>query len=198
MKARLSTLSDEDIFLLIKQENKEAFAEIYRRYWKELVDAAYKRVRSAEKATEIVQQLFVTIYTRRKTITFNSSLRNYLQVALRNRVLNDVRNGLVHNSYQQHVLSSPAAFQQDAASQLQLKELQQLIDKTYAMLPEKCRQVFLLSRQEHLSYQHIARQLGISVNTVEKHMGKALRILRAGLKEYTPGIIWLIAGTLFC
>jgi RNA polymerase sigma-70 factor (family 1) len=196
MKEHLSTLSDEEIFLLVKQENKDAFAEIYRRYWKELVDAAYKRVKSAEKATEIVQQLFVTIYTKRETITFTSSLRNYLHVALRNRVLNDVRNSLVHSSYQQHILSSPAASQPDAAAQLQLKELQQLIDRAYAMLPEKCRAVFLLSRQEHLSYQRIAHELGISVNTVEKHMAKALRILRAGLKEYTPGIIWLIACTL--
>lgn len=196
MKQNLSALSNEELFLLVKQENKEAFAAIYHRYWKEMLDAAYKRVKSTDHATEMVQQLFVTLWLKRDTISITSSLRSYLHTALRNKILNEIRSGVVQTNYQLHLLSAPPSFQADAAADLQFKELQQQIDKAYALLPEKCREVFLLSRQQQLSYRHIAEQLGISVNTVEKHMAKALKILRAGLKEYAPGLVWLIIGLL--
>ena len=91
---------------------------------------------------------------------------------------------------------SHCKIQADAASILQLKELQRHIDESCARMPEKCREVFYLSRREHLSYQHIARQLDISVNTVEKHMVKALKILRSHLKQYHYILFWCLVSLL--
>ncbi|WP_298732813.1 RNA polymerase sigma-70 factor [uncultured Chitinophaga sp.] len=193
MRQDLSTYVDEELFLQVKQGNKEAFEEIFRRFWQELLDAAYRRVKERETAMELVQSLLVNLYLKRETIILHTSLRSYLHISLKNKVLNTVRAELVRNTYRQRMLKGGEPYQHDAASRLQLKELQQRIDESCASMPEKCREVFYLSRREHLSYQHIAEQLGISVNTVEKHMGKALKILRSRLKEYNFTLFWFLA-----
>lgn len=197
MRKDFSTYTDEAVFLLVKQGHKEAFEEIYKRFWQELLDAAYRRVKVQETAMELVQGLLVNLYLKRETISLNNSLRNYLHISLKNKVLNTMRSELVRNTYQQHVLKGGEPYQSDAVSSLQLKELQQQIDKSCASMPEKCREVFYLSRREHLSYQHIAEQLGISVSTVEKHMVKALKILRSRLKEYNFTVFWFLLSNLF-
>lgn len=199
MRKDFSTYTDEELFLLVKQGHKDAFEDIYKRFWQELLDAAYRRVKVQEAAMELVQNLLVDLYLKRETISLNTSLRNYLHTSLKNRVLNNVRSQLVRNTYQQHVLNDSGLYQSDAASTLQLKELQRHIDESCASMPEKCREVFYLSRREQLSYQHIARQLNISVNTVEKHMVKALKILRSHLKQYHYFLFWcLVSLVLLC
>ncbi|WP_177192363.1 RNA polymerase sigma-70 factor [Chitinophaga arvensicola] len=199
MRKDFSTYTDEELFLLVKQGHKDAFEDVYRRFWQELLDAAYRRVKVQETAMELVQSLLVDLYLKRETISLTTSLRNYLHTSLKNRVLNTVRSQLVRNTYQQHVLNDNGLYQPDAATTLQLKELQRHIDESCASMPEKCREVFYLSRREHLSYQHIASQLNISVNTVEKHMVKALKILRSHLKQYHYILFWcLVALLLLC
>ncbi|RPD41236.1 RNA polymerase sigma-70 factor [Chitinophaga barathri] len=192
MRHDFSTYTDEEVFLLVKQGHKDAFEEIYKRFWQELLDAAFRRVKVQETAMELVQSLLVNLYIKRETISLNTSLRNYLHISLKNKILNAVRSELVRNTYQQHILKGGETYQPDAVSSLQLKELQQQIDESCASMPEKCREVFYLSRKKHLSYQHIAEQLGISVSTVEKHMVKALKILRSRLKEYNFTVFWFL------
>lgn len=196
MRQDYSTYTDEEVFLLVKQGDNVAFEEIFRRYWQELLDAAYRRVKAQETAMELVQSLLVNLYLKRETIVLRTSLRSYLHISLKNKVLNTIRAELVRNNYQQHMLSDNGRYQPDAATTLQLKELQEQIEASCAEMPEKCREVFYLSRKEHLSYQDIAKRLGISVNTVEKHMVKALKILRARLKEYNFTLFCFLA-TLF-
>jgi RNA polymerase sigma-70 factor (ECF subfamily) len=75
------------------------------------------------------------------------------------------------------------------------KELADRIGQVIGELPEKCREVFLLSRNEHLKYQQIADRLQISVKTVETQMSKALQHLRERLKDYI--LVWLLIGLLF-
>jgi RNA polymerase sigma-70 factor (ECF subfamily) len=85
----------------------------------------------------------------------------------------------------------PPAMSNDVESYLSHKELAYQVSDAIQKLPEKCRQVFLLSRSEELSNKEIAERSGISVNTVEQHMRKALRLLRNGLQR-TPLLIAFI------
>ncbi|HEY0612377.1 MAG TPA: ECF-type sigma factor, partial [Chitinophaga sp.] len=83
MRQDLSTYTDEELFLQVKQGNKEAFEEIFRRFWQELLDAAYRRVKERETAMELVQSLLVNLYLKRETIVLHTSLRNYLHISLK-------------------------------------------------------------------------------------------------------------------
>jgi RNA polymerase sigma-70 factor (family 1) len=168
---------DSELFHLVKQNDINAFEELYRRYWPALVNTAYKKLNSREKAEDIVQNIFIDIYQRRSTIELNISLSAYLNQALKFKILNEYRSDLIKAKYQQHLFLNSIC-KNDFANELDAKELESRIHKTLKELPDKCRQVFILSRKENLSNKDISTMLDITVSTVEKHISKALKILK--------------------
>lgn len=169
---------DSELFILIKQNDIKAFEELYSRYWPVLVNSAYKRLNSKEKAEDIVQNIFIDIYQRRASIELNISIKAYLGQALKFKILNQFRSEIISNKYQKHLFFSYSC-KNDLANELEAKELEININKTLNLLPDKCRQVFLLSRKENLSNKDISNKMHITVSTVEKHITKALKTLRS-------------------
>lgn len=177
-------LSDLELFSLAKQENRLAFEVMYKRYWPELIDAAYRRLQSRQKAEDIVQEIFISLYNKRTVLEFSVSVRAYLNQALKFKVLNEFRSENVRNTYTRSLF--PGDFcKNDFANQLEAKELRYKIEQLLAQLPQKCRQVFNMSRNENMTNKEIAVELNISVSTVEKHIGKALKTLRQELKPHS-------------
>ena len=172
-----SPYSDEELFELIKKDDTTAFRELYHRYWTVLVNTAYKRLDSIEKAEDIVQTIFIDLYQRRETIALSHSLKAYLNQALKFKVLNEFRSDALKEKYRRSVFFYDVC-KNVLAEDLEAKELHGKIHKILNELPEKCRQVFLLSRKENKSNSDISRDLNISVSTVEKHIGKALKTFR--------------------
>lgn len=189
-------LSDDELFAKMRQNDTLAFNAIYLKYWKELLDTAYRRLNSLEQAEEIVQDLFVNIYTKRSEIVITSSLRAYLHTAIKYKVLNEIRTGIVRNNYKRFSEQSPLIYEPDASERLNEKELENRLNHALNQLPEKCRIAFMMSREGNLSYKKIAEQLGVSVNTVEKHIGKALHIMRTNLQEYHLDLVFILASFL--
>lgn len=175
-----SSFSDEELFDLVKQDDKKAFEELYNRYWPVLLDRAYKPLQCRQKAEDMVQEIFISFYQRRHAIEFTVSLKAYLSQALKFKVMNEFRSQIVRRKYQKSFVLN-ANCKKDFTNHCESKELEQSISKSVMLLPQKCRQVFLLSRNEDFSYKDISGGLGISVSTVEKHISKALRVLKINL-----------------
>lgn len=175
-------LSDKELCELVKQDCDKAFQEIYSRYWNFLTISAAKHLQCTQKAEDIVQEIFISFYNRRDSIEFSVSLRAYLCKALKFKIMNEFRSKAVRAAYQKtiyyiHTGSARTNF----FCAYEYKELAQSISHSVSLLPEKCRQAFLLSRAEDLSYKDISGHLGISVSTVEKHISKALKFLKLDL-----------------
>ncbi|MDQ3278411.1 MAG: RNA polymerase sigma-70 factor [Bacteroidota bacterium] len=180
---RYLSLTDAELFRMTQKENDtRAYEILYYRYWPMLIDAAYKRLDSRQKAEDLVQELFINFYQRRTQIEFTNSLQAYLKQALKYRILNEYRAAHTRNAYSNFFLSTVC--KNDFANPLEVRELSQRIEAVMASLPEKCREVFLLSRKERQTNKEIAERLNISVSTVEKHIVKALKILRDSVAEY--------------
>jgi RNA polymerase sigma-70 factor (ECF subfamily) len=179
-----SGLSGQELTVLLKEDDRFAFEEIYRRYWPELLDAAWKRLRDTETAEELLQDVFISIYTKRHSLDIHTSLIAYLKSALKYKVLNEIRSRMIRESYNRREMKlAEESTDPQLQEILEARELERIIDEKINQLPQKCREVFILSRKEHLSHQDIAERLGISISTVEKHIGKALRIVRTHLDE---------------
>ncbi len=175
-------LSDNELCALVKQDSEKAFEEIYSRYWHFLTSSAAKHLQCRQKAEDIVQEIFISFYNRRDSIEFSVSLRAYLCKALKFKIMNEFRSKAVRTAYQKTIYSiRTGSDQTNFFYTYEYKELAQSIDHSVSLLPEKCRQAFLLSRAEDLSYKDISGQLGISVSTVEKHISKALKFLKLDL-----------------
>ena len=176
-KSLYQQLGDTDLFELVKQNNISAYEEIYNRHWPPLVNAAYKRLSSRHKAEDIVQNIFIDLYQRRVSIDLTISLKAYLNHALKFKILNEYRAEMIRAKYQKTLFFSDVC-KNDFAEKIDAKELQKKIDKALNELPEKCKQVFMLSRKENFSNRDISESLSISVSTVEKHISKALKSIR--------------------
>lgn len=181
----------------LTDEKEIAFEQLFTGHFRELHAYAYTLVKDWDVAEEIVQGLFLKLWEKNEWGHITISARAYLYKSVYHDSLNYLRRQKVHLKYQNQTEYSMKDQIDDAADgRFQLSELEQCLEKALANLPEKCRAIFHLSRFEELKYQEIANELNISIKTVETHMGKALRILRAEMKEYLP-LITLFLINLF-
>ncbi|MDP6908292.1 MAG: RNA polymerase sigma-70 factor [Flavobacteriales bacterium] len=173
----------------MKEGNKEAFEKLFHEHYSMLCRFGFTWVQDADEVEEIVQDIFVSLWEKRATVSISTSIRSYLFSAVRNACLNHVKHLKVRAQHRQHVLVTADSSMETADQQLQTFELQSTIRKAVENLPERCREVFLLSRVEGLKYAQIAEELSISVKTVENQMGKALKTLRLHLKDYLTVLV---------
>jgi RNA polymerase sigma-70 factor (ECF subfamily) len=136
-------------------------------------------------AEEVVQEVMLELWRRRESLVVEDSLRAYLYRSTRNRALNHLRHERVERLGEPHAAGS-AAVGPEAPARLVEEEIDVALREAVGSLPERCREVFELSRVHGLRYAEIASALGISVKTVEAQMGKALRTLRSRLAAWLP------------
>lgn len=179
-----SNITDSDLFRLLKEGDITAFEAIYDRYFIRLLNTAYKLLGNREDALEVVQDVFVRLYTKRAGIENTDHLYAYLQTMLKNGMIDRFRQRLLRQK-QYAALKEQAQYQSAHAGEpaIDSKKLEEKIHYIINGLPEKCREAFILSRMQYLSHQAIAHKMSISVSTVEKHIVKALHVLRQQLKE---------------
>lgn len=175
--------SDVQLLEMLRSDSKPAFAELYGRYWKKLFAVAANKTGSPEEAEEIVQDIFIILWQRRHSIIIETSLGAYLAVSVKYRVLKTLAKRHQHQKYADHSLNFLEASINSTEEWLEFEELRTRLEALVTNLPEKCRLVYRLSREEGFSQKEIANEFGISEKTVEAHIGKALRILRTGLTQ---------------
>ncbi|MGF7231311.1 RNA polymerase sigma-70 factor [Arachidicoccus sp.] len=176
------SLSDDDLAVILSMETK-AFDEVYSRYYPLLLKIANGMLSDASAIEDLIQDVFISLYKRRMHIIFKVSIKAYLCKAIRLKIFNEYRSKAVHLKYCKNDFS--LGYCKNDFLSLETKELSIQIKKVYQKLPNKCREVFYLSRHWGYSQKDISQKLQISVSTVEKHIGKALRIFREELHEYS-------------
>lgn len=169
---------------------KQSFEELFRTYFKQLSYFAFGFVKDQDTAKEIVHDVFINLWNKRDTIDLNKSVKSYLYTSVHNRCLNSIRDNRKFN-HMVEIESASEHYHSDSDN-LVAEEIQEKINKTLDSLPEKCREIFYLSRFEELRYNEIAERLSISVKTVEAQMSKALKIFRDSLREYMITLLVLI------
>ena len=163
------------------------FEQLFRELFKPLCNFSRKYVGDLEEAKSLVHEVFVVVWEKFDTLPPDCNYRSYLYTAVRNKCLNHIRDR------KKHVMldSIPDHAAMEVNTSLETSELGQEIEFGIQALPEKCREVFELSRMEGLKYDQIASKLNISVKTVEAHMSKALTMLRIHLKEFMTLLLFM-------
>ncbi len=161
----------------------QTFEELFRENHAHCLAFATHYTGDPHTAEEIVQQVFLRIWEKRDSIVISGPVKAYLFSAIRNTAISQWRKDTVRNDRETRY---GAARETATHAADQVKELEMLYHQALERLPERCREVFLLSRHQHLKYSEIAETMNISVKTVENQMGKALKILHQELKEYLP------------
>lgn len=172
-----------DSELLLQQtfndDPRQGCSLLFRLYYAPLCSHAIRLVFTREAAEDIVGEVFCKFWDDRTFLKINTSYRAYLFQSVRHRSYNYVKFELSRKSSGENFEPDQSASDPDEI--LQYDELCQLLEKTINNLPRQCRKAFVLSRMENKRYQEIAMELGISVKAIEKHISKALRVLRKTL-----------------
>jgi len=172
--------------------NERSFELLFKEYFSPLCLFALKYVPDMDTSKEIVHNVYLNLWEKRADIRAGTSLKTYLFTSVYNRSLNHIRD---HKKFRQGVISeAELGFAGDEVTTgIEAGELERHITLALGKLPVKCREVFSLNRFEELKYKEIAAKLNISLKTVEAQMSKALKILRDELKDYLPGLIFILA-----
>jgi RNA polymerase sigma-70 factor (ECF subfamily) len=166
----------------IRAGDEAAFEALFRALAPGLCALVTRYVKSRPVAEELVQELFLDLWTRRRELVIEQAITSYLFAAARNRALNHIKRerravpwSAVATGWSEEVDASAP----DESELLDALELQDAIDR----LPARCRLIFTLNRNQEMTYGEIAKSLGLSVKTVETQMGRALRTLRDRLRH---------------
>lgn len=166
---------------------------LFRAHYSRLCDFVNCYVRSPETASDLVQDLFVHLWERCDAGDVPLLTTAYLYTAARNRALKHLRHRRVVARWAERVASASLPTGPQADERLRTREMAEAIRRAIDALPDRCRQIFLLSREKYLSYAEIAEVLGISVETVETQMWRALKSLRKSLAPYLGLVLTLAA-----
>lgn len=175
--------------------DKTAFKKIFTAYYSRLLWFVDRYVKSHDIADDIVKELFIELWQKRNRIKLKTSLKAYLYASARNRALNFIRQS---HSYRNHALLQSFEDEElylihsknkNPSELTEHKELKEAIKEAVETLPERCRLVFTLHRDQGLTYADVANLMEISVKTVENQMARAFRILRDQLSHFITIII---------
>jgi RNA polymerase sigma-70 factor (ECF subfamily) len=176
--------NDREVLARLRAGDAAAFDAVFRSHYPDLVGFAESILRDRAPAEDVAQDVMLELWRRRENVALETSLRAYLFRATRNRALNHIRHQRVVARLEPEL--PPPSHAPVADRAIMEKELRIALARAVATLPEKCREVFELSRVQGLKYAEIAVTLEISVKTVEAQMGKALRVLREQLAQWLP------------
>ncbi|MCK5730668.1 MAG: RNA polymerase sigma-70 factor [Draconibacterium sp.] len=187
----MNSENDKHLFEKINISNEKAFEKLFHKYYGHLCLFASRILQNDNSAEEIVQDFFVKLWEKRNKLTIETSVKSYLFSSVKNLCLNHIQHKKIKLRYAQTILSeiSNNQTEDDCFTEINLADK---IEKSIQSLPTKRREIFKLSRENGLKYREIAEKLNISIKTVEKQMGLAIRTLREKLKDYSTIFILFI------
>lgn len=183
----LTTYSDEQLLGLLQQGSEPALEVIYARYWESLYARASHFLVNAETAKDCVQDVFIALWKHKEKTSIHH-LDHYLHQSVRFRAIKIVTRDRRTKEFDEKVKQLESQILTPDA--LEFKELKSLVEQVIAALPADHREIFLLHREQQLTYRQISEKLNISVKTVEKKMSKTLAHLRSRIPALLA-ILWM-------
>lgn len=177
----------------------QLFSRLYVSYFARLVRFASLYVGSAGDAENIVQDFFVRLWEQKGVLAELQRPDAFLFSSVKHRCLNFIRSQLsvmdgrraLSEVAEQEFRFKLYSLQMLDESEMSIDEIEQMLQKAIDTLPERCREIFVMSKLKGMKYREIAETLQLSVNTVENQMAIALKKLRQELRDCLPLLLLL-------
>jgi len=188
---------DQQFLDLLKEGNPEGLNGLFKAYYRLVCTVSFRMIKDQQTAEDIGQEVYMELWKKRGSLNITGSIKSYLTRAASNKTLNFIRDQKIKLSNAEEPLIEDfgGAMDKDLEG---TAELEAKIAESIKALPDRCRMVFLLSRDQDMSYKEIAEALDISIKTVENQISKALKLLRGRLGPYVAkmliiGVLWPLA-----
>jgi RNA polymerase sigma-70 factor (family 1) len=189
----MTSLSLEELLILIKNGKPQAFRELYNRYKESIFSMVYRRVRDEEESKDIVQEIFLKLWLGRESLVEIDNLDHYLFGTARNKVISHYRKKEVQLKGEGALLAQIDHLESSADKDILMDELNSKIREVVDSLPPTMKACYKLSRSEGKKIKEIASNLNLSEQTVRNNISEALRRLRLSLNSGYPELMLLAA-----
>ncbi len=191
----LHSYSDEGLLKLISCDDEKAFEVLFDRYWESAHCLVLSKIKSREVTQEIVQDLFLSFWQRRRSIQINN-FRHYLHVSIKYKVITYFNRELSQKKYIDDYKEQLEVESQETLNAVEYNDLLHALEESVKDLPEKTQEVFRLNRLEGRSISEIASQLNLSEKAIEYHITRSRKELRVYLKDFLALLIVVAKLTL--
>ena len=176
--------SNTELLLRLRQDDKVAFYNLYERYSKRLYSFVFRFIKQESDTEEIVQEVFVKIWEKRRTIDAYSSFESFLFTIAYNSTISLFRKRINEKKYLEHLYAlQKESIVSELNDEIQFNDLKEQVSYLIEGLTPRQKEIYKLSRESGLTYQEIGNKLNISSTTVKKHMANILSYLKSNLRN---------------
>lgn len=183
------------IIVELSKDNDSSLKELFNYYYPRLFNFSKSFLKIEEGIDDIIQEVFVKIWQNRKKINSQTTFNSYIFTITRNLLLNELRSRLNNEKARAEIRNLSLAQEYSMNEEIEYRDIKEKVDQLIETLPERQKEIFILSRTEGLSHKEIAEKLGINTKTVEYHITLAVKYLKENLKSM--GVISLLYFYLF-
>lgn len=162
---------------MAKDEEILQLEALFNKWQEGLVYFANQYLKNSDESIEIVNDAFMAIWERRETLKLDDSIKGYIYTTVRNKCLNAIKK-VNPEQYAEDVQEISRSSEYNIQHNLEAEETEGKLNRAIEALPPRCKEIFLLSRKEGMSYKEIAKTVDVSTKTVENQIGIALKQLK--------------------
>jgi len=189
----LKDITDQNLALLIRSEEKYAFHELFNRYAPRIYKFAFSYLKNRSDAEEIVQNVFLKIWEKRYSIKASENIKAFIFTITANKIYDFIRRRNIEHAFHNYTMLNQGNNENNSWNSIVYKEVQQTIFNLANKLPSQQKKVFNLSKMEGLTNDEIAIKMGLSKRTVENDLYRAVLFLKQNFKNES-----FIALIFFC
>lgn len=185
--------NQKELVKYLRKGNPSAYSHIVDSYYKKLCDYASNLARGNFNSEDIVQNVIIRMWQHREKLNQNISIKNYLYKSVYNEFIDQYRKEVAVTTLEKKYIEGLDTFIENE-NENETNRLMAIVQNEIEQLPTKCKETFLLSKQDGLTYIEIAEFQNVSINTVENQMVKAFSILRKKMKEKVISFMFLLSN----
>ena len=185
----------DKIIAALANDNEAPMEELFNYYYPRLYNFSRSFLKNEDGIYDIIQEVFVKIWQNRKKINSEVTFNSYIFTITRNLLLNELRSRLNNEKTRNEIQRLSLAQEYSSLDEIEYRDVKEKVDELINTLPQRQKEIFVLSRTEGLSHKEIAGKLGINTKTVEYHITLAVKHLKYNLKKM--GVLSLLYFYLF-
>ena len=178
-------LTDLQLAVLVSQQDEQAYALLFQRYWRRIYAVAFDLLKCGHLAEEVVQEVFLKVWMNRSELPSVKSFEHWLFIIARNHIYNTLRKKITERKYVSGLFDLIEQQQSGPEEMLQIKERTRILDDMIRRLPPQQQLVLRMAHQSGMDYASIGAEMGISRNTVRNHLARAVQSLRFQFRRDT-------------